>query len=175
MRDGLHAIAEADRLRKGGDWAPALYKMNRVSQEWLIRPMGIFQLDRLRRRGRDPDDPQRDEHLPAGQEVCRATSSTPWCRRRCSAARTTTAPRRTASSSTRRAGRSPSTSWTRASTCPFDRAGRSADGELGLAARRLPSLEGAADGPRQEEGPGAGTSPRCASPTTRAPSWPWTT
>jgi 3-hydroxyacyl-CoA dehydrogenase len=44
MRDALHAIAEADRLRKGGDWAPALYKMNRVSQEWLIRPMGIFQL-----------------------------------------------------------------------------------------------------------------------------------
>jgi 3-hydroxyacyl-CoA dehydrogenase len=44
MRDGLHAIAEADRLRSGGDWAPALYKMNRVSQEWLIRPMGIFQL-----------------------------------------------------------------------------------------------------------------------------------
>jgi 3-hydroxyacyl-CoA dehydrogenase len=44
MRDGLHAIAEADRLRGGGDWAPALYKMNRVSQEWLLRPMGIFQL-----------------------------------------------------------------------------------------------------------------------------------
>jgi 3-hydroxyacyl-CoA dehydrogenase len=44
MRDGLHAIAEADRLRAGGDWAPALYKMNRVSQDWLLRPMGIFQL-----------------------------------------------------------------------------------------------------------------------------------
>ena len=44
MRDGLHAIAEADRLRDGGNWAPALYKMNRVSQEWLVRPMGIFQL-----------------------------------------------------------------------------------------------------------------------------------
>ena len=44
MRDGLHAIAEADRLRDGGDWAPGLYKMNRVSQEWLVRPMGIFQL-----------------------------------------------------------------------------------------------------------------------------------
>jgi 3-hydroxyacyl-CoA dehydrogenase len=44
MRDGLYAIAEADRLRAGGDWAPALYKMNRVSQEWLLRPMGIFQL-----------------------------------------------------------------------------------------------------------------------------------
>jgi len=44
MRDGLHAIAAADELRAGGDWAPALYKLNRVSQEWLIRPMGIFQL-----------------------------------------------------------------------------------------------------------------------------------
>jgi 3-hydroxyacyl-CoA dehydrogenase len=44
MRDGLHAIAEADKLRAGGDWAPALYKMNRVSQDWLLRPMGIFQL-----------------------------------------------------------------------------------------------------------------------------------
>jgi 3-hydroxyacyl-CoA dehydrogenase len=44
MRDGLHAISEAERLRAGGDWAPALYKMNRVSQEWLLRPMGIFQL-----------------------------------------------------------------------------------------------------------------------------------
>jgi 3-hydroxyacyl-CoA dehydrogenase len=44
MRDGLHAIAEAEGLRQGGDWAPALYKINRVSQEWLIRPMGIFQL-----------------------------------------------------------------------------------------------------------------------------------
>jgi 3-hydroxyacyl-CoA dehydrogenase len=44
MRDGLHAISVADRLRGGGDWAPALYKMNRVSQDWLLRPMGIFQL-----------------------------------------------------------------------------------------------------------------------------------
>jgi 3-hydroxyacyl-CoA dehydrogenase len=43
-RDGLHAIAAADTLRAGGDWAPALYKMNRVSQDWLLRPMGIFQL-----------------------------------------------------------------------------------------------------------------------------------
>lgn len=44
MRDGLHAISAADRLRGKGDWAPALYKMNRVSQDWLLRPMGIFQL-----------------------------------------------------------------------------------------------------------------------------------
>jgi 3-hydroxyacyl-CoA dehydrogenase len=43
-RDGLHAINAADQLRGGGDWAPALYKLNRVSQDWLVRPMGIFQL-----------------------------------------------------------------------------------------------------------------------------------
>jgi 3-hydroxyacyl-CoA dehydrogenase len=43
-RDGLHAINRANDLRGGGDWAPALYKMNRVSQDWLLRPMGIFQL-----------------------------------------------------------------------------------------------------------------------------------
>ncbi len=44
IRDGLHALAAAKRLRKDGVWAPALYKMNRVSQDWLLRPMGIFQL-----------------------------------------------------------------------------------------------------------------------------------
>jgi 3-hydroxyacyl-CoA dehydrogenase len=44
IRDGLHAIATADRLRGGGNWAPALYKVNRVSQDWLLRPMGIWQL-----------------------------------------------------------------------------------------------------------------------------------
>ncbi len=45
IRDGLHAIGAAKALR-GDDpaWAPALYKINRVSQDWLIRPMGIFQL-----------------------------------------------------------------------------------------------------------------------------------
>lgn len=43
-RDGLHAIAAAEKIRDGGDWAPALYKMNRVSQDWLLRPMGILQL-----------------------------------------------------------------------------------------------------------------------------------
>jgi 3-hydroxyacyl-CoA dehydrogenase len=44
MRDALHAIQAAEQLCKGSDWAPALYKMNRVSQDWLLRPMGIFQL-----------------------------------------------------------------------------------------------------------------------------------
>ncbi len=45
IRDGLHAIATVNSLR--GDaaaWAPAVYKVNRISQDWLIRPMGIFQL-----------------------------------------------------------------------------------------------------------------------------------
>ncbi len=44
IRDGLHAIGAAERLREGGEWAGALYKMNRVSQDWLVRPMGILQL-----------------------------------------------------------------------------------------------------------------------------------
>ncbi|MHC4943853.1 MAG: 3-hydroxyacyl-CoA dehydrogenase family protein [Planctomycetota bacterium] len=43
-RDGLHAINTANDLRGGGEWSAALYKMNRVSQDWLLRPMGIFQL-----------------------------------------------------------------------------------------------------------------------------------
>ncbi len=44
MRDGLHAIATVEALRGDGDYAPAIYKVNRVSQDWLLRPMGIFQL-----------------------------------------------------------------------------------------------------------------------------------
>ncbi len=43
-RDGLHALQAAGKLRGDGDWAAPLYKMNRISQDWLIRPMGIFQL-----------------------------------------------------------------------------------------------------------------------------------
>ena len=43
-RDGLHALSAADQLRGDGEWAPSLYMMNRVSQDWLLRPMGIFQL-----------------------------------------------------------------------------------------------------------------------------------
>lgn len=45
IRDGLHAIATVKSLRGDGPaWAPAIYKVNRVSQDWLLRPMGIFQL-----------------------------------------------------------------------------------------------------------------------------------
>jgi 3-hydroxyacyl-CoA dehydrogenase len=44
MRDGLHGIAEMERLAKEHGFAGAVYMMNRVSQDWLVRPMGIFQL-----------------------------------------------------------------------------------------------------------------------------------
>jgi len=44
IRDGLHALAEADRLADKYDWPSAVWMVNRVSQEWLLRPMGIFQL-----------------------------------------------------------------------------------------------------------------------------------
>ncbi len=44
MRDGLHALAEVDRLRNDYSLPEALYIMNQVSQTFLIRPMGIFQL-----------------------------------------------------------------------------------------------------------------------------------
>lgn len=44
IRDGLHGLAEAERLAAERGWAEALYLLNRVSQDWLLRPMGIFQL-----------------------------------------------------------------------------------------------------------------------------------
>ena len=44
MRDGLHAIAEVDRLKSKFRFTGAVYVMNRVSQDFLVRPMGIFQL-----------------------------------------------------------------------------------------------------------------------------------
>jgi 3-hydroxyacyl-CoA dehydrogenase len=44
MRDGLHGIAEMQTLAKTHGYAGAVYLMNRVSQDWLVRPMGIFQL-----------------------------------------------------------------------------------------------------------------------------------
>ncbi len=44
MRDGLHAIQEVQRLQNDFSFVQAIYIMNRVSQEFLIRPMGIFQL-----------------------------------------------------------------------------------------------------------------------------------
>ncbi len=44
MRDALHGIAEVERLAKEMPFVEALYMINKVSQEFLIRPMGIFQL-----------------------------------------------------------------------------------------------------------------------------------
>jgi 3-hydroxyacyl-CoA dehydrogenase len=44
MRDLLHAIAEAGRLKAEMTFAEAVYSVNRVSQDFLVRPMGIFQL-----------------------------------------------------------------------------------------------------------------------------------
>jgi 3-hydroxyacyl-CoA dehydrogenase len=44
MRDGLHGIAEMQALVPSRGFAGAVYAMNRVSQDWLLRPMGVFQL-----------------------------------------------------------------------------------------------------------------------------------
>ncbi len=44
MRDILHATAEVGRLSGEMGESAATYVMNRVSQEFLVRPMGIFQL-----------------------------------------------------------------------------------------------------------------------------------
>jgi 3-hydroxybutyryl-CoA dehydrogenase len=44
MRDALYAIAEVERLGKDAGFVDAVYMINKVSQEFLIRPMGIFQL-----------------------------------------------------------------------------------------------------------------------------------
>ncbi len=44
MRDGLHGINALDQLKKEHGFAGAVYIINRVTQDFLIRPMGIFQL-----------------------------------------------------------------------------------------------------------------------------------
>ena len=44
MRDALHGIKEAEELAKKHSFTEAVYMINKVSQEYLIRPMGIFQL-----------------------------------------------------------------------------------------------------------------------------------
>ena len=44
MRDLLHAIAEVERLASDMPLVEAVYSVNRVSQDFLVRPMGIFQL-----------------------------------------------------------------------------------------------------------------------------------
>jgi 3-hydroxyacyl-CoA dehydrogenase len=44
MRDALYGITEAEKLAKEHGFAEAVYMINKVSQDYLIRPMGIFQL-----------------------------------------------------------------------------------------------------------------------------------
>jgi len=44
MRDALHAVAEVERLAPEHGFVEAVYMVNKVSQELLLRPMGIFQL-----------------------------------------------------------------------------------------------------------------------------------
>ena len=44
IRDGLHGIAVMERLAQEHGFPGAVYMVNRVSQDWMIRPMGIFQL-----------------------------------------------------------------------------------------------------------------------------------
>jgi 3-hydroxyacyl-CoA dehydrogenase len=44
MRDALHGMKEATRLAKKMPFVESVYTINKVSQDLLIRPMGIFQL-----------------------------------------------------------------------------------------------------------------------------------
>ena len=44
MRDILHGISEVQRLAREMPFVEAVYMVNKVSQEFLVRPMGIFQL-----------------------------------------------------------------------------------------------------------------------------------
>ncbi len=44
MRDSLHGIAEVERLSADMPFVEAVYMINKVSQDFLVRPMGIFQL-----------------------------------------------------------------------------------------------------------------------------------
>jgi len=44
MRDSLHGIAEAKKLMKDFSFVESVYMVNKVSQDFLVRPMGIFQL-----------------------------------------------------------------------------------------------------------------------------------
>jgi len=44
MRDALHGITEAQKLAKDSSLAEGIFMINRISQDFLVRPMGIFQL-----------------------------------------------------------------------------------------------------------------------------------
>ena len=43
-RDGLYALQQVDALKKHHRYPGAVYILNRVTQDFLVRPMGIFQL-----------------------------------------------------------------------------------------------------------------------------------
>ncbi len=44
MRDALYGISEAEKLTKEFSFAESVFMINKISQDYLIRPMGIFQL-----------------------------------------------------------------------------------------------------------------------------------
>ena len=44
MRDILHATGEVEKLGKEFSFTEAVYALNKISQDYLVRPMGIFQL-----------------------------------------------------------------------------------------------------------------------------------
>lgn len=44
MRDGLHAIHEVERLSAEHGFVKAMFLVDTVSRDWLLRPMGMFQL-----------------------------------------------------------------------------------------------------------------------------------
>lgn len=44
MRDALHGIQQAEKLTEKFSFPEAVYIINKVTQDYLIRPMGIFQL-----------------------------------------------------------------------------------------------------------------------------------
>ncbi|MDT8393087.1 MAG: 3-hydroxyacyl-CoA dehydrogenase family protein [Bacteroidales bacterium] len=44
MRDALHGITEAEKLSADMSMPEAIYAINKITQDFLIRPMGIFQL-----------------------------------------------------------------------------------------------------------------------------------
>lgn len=44
MRDALHGISQAEKLFEEKEMARAVYVINKVTQDFLVRPMGIFQL-----------------------------------------------------------------------------------------------------------------------------------
>lgn len=44
MRDSLHAIHTVEKLMKEMSFVEAVYAVNKVAQDYLVRPMGIFQL-----------------------------------------------------------------------------------------------------------------------------------